>query len=406
VDLHDSEQVTGVQRIPCEVRPRELPSIPEPLSAETANLTLEQALHDRIARQHAPDLVFQPIVDLQRGVCAGYEVLARFQGPPRAAPERWFSAAHACGLGVELEALVVERALSQRRWLPHDCFLAINIAPEALLAEPIQALLKSQGLSRVVFELTEHKPVADYDLLAHAIREIKKLGALVAVDDAGAGYASLKHILLLRPDFVKVDRALIDGLHQDEAKAALVEMFGGFTSRIDAWLVAEGIEQPAELSRLLQLGVPLAQGYFLGRPEPTMRPLEANLATRIAMLTGFDTEPPAPAPLLEVVLSASSERSDVELQALLAADAELELIPLLDASGRPTLLARRTSHGAIERGPAVSVLASTPVLEILQRAMTRPRAVRFDPVMCCDERGCFLGLIRIERLIEAALPST
>ncbi|HEX6242020.1 MAG TPA: EAL domain-containing protein, partial [Polyangiales bacterium] len=353
--------MTGVQRIANEMRARDLPSVPVPPAADVAAASLDEALDALLARKQAPDLVFQPIVDLQRGLCAGYEVLARFQGPPRATPDAWFIAAHARGRGVELEALVIERALSQRRWLPRDCFLTINVAPAALLSESIQTLLRSQLLSHVVFELTEHVPVADYDLLVRAIREVKRLGALVAVDDAGAGYASLKHILLLRPDFVKLDRALVAGVHTDEAKAALVEMFGGFTSRIDAWLCAEGVEGAAELSRLIQLGVPLAQGYFLGRPEPTMRLLKPSLATRLTSMAP-ELERSTLVRLLEPGSTASASMEDAALRALLF-DLGVDVIALLDPLERPQALARRVGHTSVERRPVMAVIASMSAVD-------------------------------------------
>jgi EAL domain-containing protein (putative c-di-GMP-specific phosphodiesterase class I) len=410
VSLHDTDRATGVQRILGDARPFVPPSVPEPEAPSTQATapstapapSIEDAIEDMIARQDEPDLVFQPIVDLQRGLNAGYEVLARFRGPPHATPDRWFIAAHAMGRGVELEALVIERALSQRRWLPESCFLSINVAPAALLEPRIQSLLRAQPLSHVVFELTEHERVADYDLLMRAIRQVKSMGALVAVDDAGAGYSSLQHILVLRPDFVKLDRALIAGLHYDEAKAALIEMFGGFSSRIDAWLLAEGVEEASELSRLIQLGVPLAQGYFMGKPAPTMRALDPGVTSAIA--SGVrDADRHVLAPLVEVAPSASDQSSDAALRRQLAASHACHVIPLLDAGGRAVALGLLAHGEAVERRGVTAVLATTPVMELLQRAMTRPRLSRFDPVVCCDESGRYLGLVRIERLIEAAV---
>ena len=127
-------------------------------------------------------------------------------------------------------------------------------------------------LRGVVIEITEQTAVACYDALVTALAPARAAGALLAVDDAGAGFASLKHITVLRPDFVKVDRDLIAGIDTDETKAAVVEALGMFTSRLDAWLIAEGVETIAELDRLLSLRVPLVQGYGLGRPRPAWVP--------------------------------------------------------------------------------------------------------------------------------------
>ena len=214
---------------------------------------------------------FQPIVDTARGTVVGYESLARFSGPPHATPDRWFAVARAAGVGAELEARALRAALQARAALPPNCFLSVNVGPEALLAAPVAAVFADAGdLRGVVVEITEQTAVADYDALVTAIAPLRAAGALLAVDDAGAGFASLKHITVLRPDFVKVDRDLVAGIDTDETKAAVVEALGMFTSRLDAWLVAEGVETTAELDRLLSLRVPLAQGYGLGPPQPVM----------------------------------------------------------------------------------------------------------------------------------------
>lgn len=373
---------------------------PAPSSAQPP--TLQDALERLLAARRPPSLVFQPIVDLQRAVTVGYEVLSRFPGPPMASPDRWFIAAHAMGRGNELEALVIEQALATMERLPTHCFLSLNVAPEALLDPKVRAVLSARPLARLVLELTEHAQVADYDLLAQVIAEARGLGALVAVDDAGAGYASLQHILALRPDFVKLDRALIAGLHQDEAKAALIEMFGGFTSRIDAWLLAEGIEEQAELARLIQLGVPLGQGYLLGRPGPVMGPLAYELAKAM--------RPLSVRPDGEIVMLALTEPHDAA-DAALDNDALCErwlrkpllsCLPLLDASARPVALALRL-EGEVTRHPVMCVLESVTVPEALERALTRHARFRFDPLVCCNEQGVYRGLIRMERMIESVL---
>src|SRR3954469_24990870 len=155
--------------------------------------------------------------------------------------------------------------------LPPNCFLSANIGPEAVLAEPAREVFAAAGdLRGVVVEITEQTAVVDYAALIAALAPVRAAGALLAVDDAGAGFASLRHIAVLRPDFVKVDRELVAGIDLDETKAAAVEALGAFTSRLDAWLIAEGVETTAELDRLLSLRVPLAQGYGLGEPRSVM----------------------------------------------------------------------------------------------------------------------------------------
>jgi hypothetical protein len=207
---------------------------------------------------------------------------------------------------------------------------------------------------------------------------------------------------VLRPDFVKLDRALIAGLHHHEAKAALVEMFGGFTSRIDAWLLAEGIEERDELSRLVQLGVALGQGYYLGRPDVAMRSLDPSLGLHMRKTAHSPAQRTIVAQLEERGVTARSDAPDEQLAKIFAQHPLLHALPLLDASDRPLALALR-SGSSVRREAVLSVLDTTSPEDALQRALTRLEPNRFEPLACCDERGQYRGMLRIERLIEAAL---
>ena len=131
-------------------------------------------------------------------------------------------------------------------------------------------MLSGQDLSQLVVEVTEAAPVEDYAALLRALAVLRDAGAWIAVDDAGAGYASLNHVIQIRPDFVKLDRALVMDVDRDPAKHALVETFGVLAGRLDAWLLAEGIEREGEREVLAAMGVPLAQGFGLARPRAGM----------------------------------------------------------------------------------------------------------------------------------------
>jgi len=367
-----------------------------------SNPLVEEAVKALLDSERAPNLVYQPIVDLKRGEIAGYETLSRFPGPPVAGPDLWFAAARAVGRAVELEVRVVERALAARESLPGDAFLSVNVAPEALVDERMTNVLRRGSLARIVFELTEHTMVSDYALLTQATQEVRSRGGMVAVDDAGAGYAGLTHILSLRPDFVKLDRALIEGVHLDEAKSALVEILGAFTSRIDAWILAEGIEEEAELQRLMQLDVPLAQGYLLGKPLPEMSQLKPEIVKSIQHDGRRDRALPRLWHVMEPGFALRSALSDEQQVAQLKAAGPTGHGVLLDAERRPVALV--VAHGVtLLRRPVMCVLESAPPLTIVQRALTRPSELRFDPLVCCDESGVFLGILRLERLIEALL---
>jgi EAL domain-containing protein (putative c-di-GMP-specific phosphodiesterase class I) len=233
------------------------------------------------------DLAFQPVVDLQRGVVVGYEALARLAGPPSAPPDRWFAAAADEGLAARLEAAVLERALPTRAALPPDCFLSVNLNPNLVLDRTVQGVLDDAGeLPGVVLELTEHDRIDDYGGLRRALTRLRASGVNIAMDDAGAGYAGLSSLLALRPDLVKLDRSLIAGIDVDPVKQELVELLATMVGRMDAWVLAEGVERLEELESLIRLGVPLAQGFLLGRPAPDLRGLDDPTAGRIRELAG------------------------------------------------------------------------------------------------------------------------
>jgi diguanylate cyclase (GGDEF)-like protein/PAS domain S-box-containing protein len=209
--------------------------------------------------------IFQPIVDLCSGEVAGYEALARFPHDRDVRPPNvWFSQAHRCGLGGQLEARAVEAALAQRDEAPVG-YLSINVSPAALRADELRHALPGE-LHGVVVEITEHELVADGERLRATLDELRSRGARVAVDDAGAGYAGLRQLMILRPDLIKLDRGLIEDVASDEAKQALVECFVRFAQRTDAAVCAEGIESLDDLETLARLGVGYGQGYAIARP--------------------------------------------------------------------------------------------------------------------------------------------
>jgi EAL domain-containing protein (putative c-di-GMP-specific phosphodiesterase class I) len=284
--------------------------------------------------RHRP--AFQPVADLQRGTVAGYEALSRFAGPPDAGPDVWFEAAGRLGLGAELDARVLERVVGLRPELPPNCFLTVNLDPNHLVTEPVQrALAAAPSLAGVVVELTEHRPVADYPTLVAAVAELRLRDAKLAVDDAGAGYAGLQHLMLLRPDLVKLDRALVAGCDRDPAKAALIEMLGRFTGQLDAWVLAEGIERMAELESLIRLRVPLAQGYLLGRPAEPWAALPDGLAGAIRDRQTAQTFEDS---VVGLTVDAPAVRAGDAVAAAAGwfdADHELDVVVVLDDWSRP-----------------------------------------------------------------------
>ncbi|MDT7578782.1 MAG: hypothetical protein QOK35_42 [Pseudonocardiales bacterium] len=344
---------------------------------------------------HRPGVLrmdFQPIVDTARGTVVGYESLARFSGPPHAPPDHWFARARAAGVGAELEARALRTALAARSALPPNCFLSVNVGPDALLSAPVAAVFTAAGdLRGVVVEITEETPVACYDALLAALAPLRAAGAQLAVDDAGSGFASLKHVMVLRPDFVKVDRDLVAGIDTDETKAAVVEALGMFTSRLDAWLIAEGVETTAELDRLLSLRVPLAQGYGLGLPRPVMGPADPEavaLCRRRMSAAGhgglFDLAEHVPR-----VGSAEAARP------AFAADPALSWAAVVDEFDRPIGLVDRRGGAH----PPLLVLPTERLPDVARRVASRPPDQRHTPLVLCDERARLVGLVTVERVL-------
>ncbi len=213
--------------------------------------------------------VFQPVVDLERGRPVGFEALTRFaDGTP---PDEQFRAAAVQGLGAELEAATLLAALGAARGLPASAWLSVNVSPPFVLAgEPLRTILR--GAPRpIVLEVTEEQVIADYPAFRAALASLGG-GFRLAVDDAGAGFASLRHISELRPALVKVDRVIVADLDADPVREALLAGLLHFADKVGCTLIAEGIETEAELATLRALGVHLGQGYLLGRPEQLAAP--------------------------------------------------------------------------------------------------------------------------------------
>jgi EAL domain-containing protein (putative c-di-GMP-specific phosphodiesterase class I) len=213
-------------------------------------------------------VVFQPVVDLRRGTVAGAEALARFSMDPSRPPDGWFRAAWDVGLGVELEVYAVRAALASLGSLPAGAHLAINASPETLVSPLFHAALDPFPGHRLVVELTEHAQVDDYADVKSSMDRLRSRGVRVSVDDAGAGFSSLQHILHLRPDLIKLDRSLTRGIGSDPVRYALAAALVTFVTTIGAQICAEGVEDAGELAALQRLGVAYGQGYFLGRPSP------------------------------------------------------------------------------------------------------------------------------------------
>jgi len=234
-----------------------------PRLIERGTLVLRRRRLERVVEEGAFHPVFQPIVDLRTLEVAGYEALSRFRDGTR--PDERFTEAAALGVSDRLELACIEAAVREAHALPAGAWLSVNASPGIIWRRSELAALLDEADRPVVLEVTETAPIDDYA----AFREsLEAIGRDLAVDDAGAGYASLRHIVELQPTFVKVDMTLVRDVDRDTSRQALIVALDHFALRADLTLIAEGIETDAERATLVDLGIELGQGYLFGRPGP------------------------------------------------------------------------------------------------------------------------------------------
>jgi EAL domain-containing protein (putative c-di-GMP-specific phosphodiesterase class I) len=213
------------------------------------------------------ETVFQPLISLESNECIAYEALSRFPDDVDWTTSEWFATARKLGEGAALELAAVRAALTHLDGIPPETALAINVSPAVAVTDEFFELV-APFAHRLIIELTEHEPVDDYATVVAELDDLRNLGARIAIDDVGAGFASLRHILRLAPDIVKLDLSLTHGMEDGSGAHALTSAMVGFAADTGALIAAEGIETHSELDLLRKLGIDHGQGYLLGRPGP------------------------------------------------------------------------------------------------------------------------------------------
>lgn len=210
--------------------------------------------------------VYQPIVDMENGRVVAYEALSRF--PDSEGPDVWFERAASVGMGATLEAHAIRSALSGIEGLPVGTTLSLNASPDLLSSDEVVAVLCQRWPRRLAVEVTEHVLVENYHRFRETVEHLRRCGVLIVVDDAGAGYASFRHIVDLAPDVIKVDGSLVRAVDIDPARRSLMAAFVSFARDIGALLVAECVETQAEADELQRWGLRFGQGWLFGGPAP------------------------------------------------------------------------------------------------------------------------------------------
>lgn len=224
---------------------------------------IDRVFVEGLLRPGAVGTVFQPLVSLADGRTIGYEALSRATEHPEISPDRWLTAADRFGRRVDVELACLAAAATYGP-PPGNALLFVNVSHRVLLDPRFDAI--RDALPPHVLEITEHEPVGDYPALLERVRPWLARGTFLAIDDVGAGYASMTHVLRLSPSFIKIDRALIAGIDKSHQQRSLVAALVAFARRIHATSIAEGVETGAELEALRDLNLDVVQGYLLGRP--------------------------------------------------------------------------------------------------------------------------------------------
>ncbi len=219
-------------------------------------------------------VVFQPVVDLRQGATLGYEALARGPvGSTHHMPANLFEIASEADMVFELDRCCRQRALAAARDLPRGAKLFVNVFPACMYDPEFQGvkliqMLEGLGLSpeRIVLEINERYAIENYTLFVEALQNLTQMGFEIAVDDIGAGYSGLEKIANLNPRYLKLDMQLVKDIDGSYIRREMARAVKSFADKMEATVIAEGIESEDELRALIDLGITWGQGYLLGRP--------------------------------------------------------------------------------------------------------------------------------------------
>ncbi|MEK1907496.1 MAG: bifunctional diguanylate cyclase/phosphodiesterase [Pseudomonas sp.] len=365
--------------------------------------------------------LFQPIVSLSERRILGYEALTR--GPsnsPLHAPIALFSVARNAGRLSELEQAARKSACRRFHELQLSGKLFLNVSPESLLEPSHQPgrtlkLLQDLGISpdQVVIELTEQAPIDDFSLLDTALHHYRAMGFSIALDDLGAGYSSLRLWSELRPDYVKIDRHFIDGIHLDAVKREFVGSILKMAKASRAQVIAEGIELVEELAVLTEMGVDLVQGYLLSRPlEQPPRDAHKLLPRLDGIAAPLSEDSVDLGALLNEQPAVSQNTATAEVLEAFRAQANLNSLAVLDEQEQPVGIVHRHSLSeALLKPFATDLFARKPIsrlmsedflavdigqsLQQVSRLLTSRARQRMEEDFIITQHGRYRGLGRV-----------
>lgn len=363
-------------------------------------------IDDLLRRPGSLRTVYQPIVDLRRGECVGYEALTRVAEWPAHSPQPWFSAATRGGLAARLEEAALRGALRGRTLMPPGRFLTVNLSAAALRHDAVVALLLEQpDLHGLVIELTDVPAVLEAPQSLGMLGELRERGLMAAADLEDGGARELGRIARLRPDVVKLERSLVQGVHADPVRRRVIRSLAGFVGELGAVCLGEGVERREDAHALQDLGVRFGQGWLFGRARPGFLPLNeesaawlssswsamverdrlARMVRRVPTRAVIPTADGAPLPGHE------AEPAPGQWWASVSQDGRLLEVHLPD--GR-----------TVAASELVRLRATADIGTAARRfAAAEGRRGRVGIAVAVDEQGGFLGLVDTSALLREAL---
>ena len=345
---------------------------------------------------------YQPIVDLGRKQVVGFEALLRYRSDhassaPAFSAGALLASAHRIGRTAELESVALSEALSARDSLPYGSSLFLNISVAALADERVTAVLRGQGvLDGVVLELHDGDVTSLSDVCA-SLESFRDRGVSVAIADPTLKPESLELLMRLEPGYIKLDRRLVGGVSGSRSKLAVIDSLRHLAQSLEMNVIAQGIEQLADLRSLERLGITFGQGYLLARPADA-----GHLHTAISVLDTSRVAATEGDELLTRLIEPVCELTEEDLDAPLPTAGDIGFEVIVSELREPLALLRRTGRRVVNL-PMTVVAEDATVHEAARIAMRRQANARFEPLVCVDSLGGCVGVVRFDRLVESLL---
>jgi diguanylate cyclase (GGDEF)-like protein len=382
---------------------------------------------DRLLKEGRIRTLFQPIVSLSDGSVLGYEALSRGPiGTRLEGADALFSTAAQRGVAAQLERICRFKAIENASGIPPGCYLFLNISPrvfeernEALSRDVVGQNRLAQ--ERIVLEITEKQAIEDFDLFKRTLLHYSRQGFKVAIDDAGAGHNSLRAVTEVRPHYIKLDVALVRDIDRDRAKNALVSAIIIFARRIDAKVLAEGIETVEELATLIEIGVEYGQGFLLARPSSVFAEPKAEIAAFIRERASASRTAPAPK---RMTISAVTRRAPalppsaytMEVMEIFDRNPDLDSVVLTESGAPMGLVSRTKLYERLSHRFGYSIYAKRPVRlvmddsylavdvndsvdDVARKVVHRRRSEMYDEIVVL-ENGAYSGVVSVRDLLH------